>query len=261
MLKNVLLGSVLVTTFFVLGTGTSYAQSGDVSLEEISTTVQRKIEDASDAIEGAIDSVANTTKELTTASDSADVTTQEIKKRIEKAILEEKVHGKDTRRGYFGEITRVTDDTVTVQSFDKTHIIPVDTEGLVISKDDQAIEPGDIVVGNWAIVLGELDDDQVKAQRIIISEESLRPRSQEVFIGTITDISSRSITLIPRGSEDERRYTLSKSVKMEDAEGNEITATELEEDLNCLVVALHGEDDDDLELIAIKALVSIIEAE
>jgi len=254
----------LLLTSLILGILTSsavlsvQAQTTDTPSDKLKASISNTVQQASTALEDAIDSVTSPSP-TSEATDSSDISTQEIKKRIEKALIEEKLNSKSNRKGYVGEITRITDDTLTIQTIDKTHIIPLADTDIVITKKNSRIAVGDIAVGNWAIVLGELQDDQVQAKRIIVSEGSLRPRSQKVFIGSLVSITGQKIAFTRRGENTPTEFTLSKTTSIEDADGTTLTQKKLEDEVNYLVIAL--EEDNKTELVAIRSMVQLVDKE
>ena len=191
-----------------------------------------------------------------TASSSA--TTSELKKRIEKVVVEKREQIKgvlqdllSNKTGFIGEISRISEEAITVKSAENTTIIPIG-DSLNLMQDGKPLELTSLEVGNWTIVLGNKDGEGIESEYLLVSEETLRPKNQLVTLGSITNITRSSITVITRESEEEIELTISKATKFEDVEGEEATVTDFEKDLNVLVVAT--EDTTDWELQTIRSL-------
>lgn len=191
------------------------------------------------------------------ASNSA--TTSELKKRIEKVVDEKREQIKGVlqdllanKKGFIGEITRISEEAITVKSADNTTIIPI-AESLNIMQDGKDLEVSAIEVGNWVTVLGNKDGEGIEAEYLMVSDDSLSPKPQLVNLGSITEITRTSITITTRGTQEDRELNIVKGTEFQDVDGEEATVAEFEEDLNVLVVAVQG-DKEGWDLLTVRSL-------
>lgn len=191
------------------------------------------------------------------ATDSA---TSNLKERIEK-IVEEKKDDIETvlqektsqKHGYVGEVSRVTEEAVTVETKQGSKIIPVD-ENLLIIKKRQAITVADIAVGNWVTVIGTLEDDALIPKRVVVASSNLNPKNKQIALGTIKTLTKTSITIQSRADQTEQIFTLSKKMTVEDMNKQKLSLNLLTKDIQCLIVGFQDEDDKNPTASTIHAL-------
>jgi hypothetical protein len=176
-----------------------------------------------------------------TASESTP-TTQKLRERIEKVVEEKRDQIKGVledlsikRRGFVGEVQRVSAESITIKTNKTTQILPID-ESVTLSKAGKKISLDNIEVGDYAVVIGQLKSDDFVAEHIVISGESLQPQPQVVFIGTLTKINKTQAVLEMRGSGDTKTLVIDKNTQFQSLSGDTVPATEFEVDLQCLVV-------------------------
>jgi hypothetical protein len=186
-----------------------------------------------------------TATDETTATGSA--TTEELRKRIEKVVDEKREQIKGViqdllskKTSFIGEISRISEEAITVKSADTTTIIPI-SDSLKLLKDNKALEVSALEVGNWAVVLGNKDGDGIESEYILVSKESLRPRNQLVVLGSITALTKTEVTISTRGTQEERKLTIAKTSEFQDVNGEKAVAGDFEKDFNVLVVATEEE--------------------
>ncbi len=142
------------------------------------------------------------------ATDSG-VVQENLKERIKRAAEEQRqVRGTSTtglKRGFIGTITRISEETMTLATTRGTLIVTLGDVALV--QNNRAITTSDLEIDNSVVVLGYQTGDDFQPRRIIVSEASLRPAPREIHIGTVTKIDRTSITIIPRGSNEEKVFT------------------------------------------------------
>jgi hypothetical protein len=178
-----------------------------------------------------------TEAEATQASNSA--TLENIKQIIKDNLTSGAVRGAidnllNRKTAIYGEVTRVTGETISIAHRLGTRIIPVN-EAFLISKDDKEITISDIAVENWVTILGRIKDDNFSPVFIYVYNESLLPKSQYVELGTITNITNKSINILPRSNQTEQTITILNSTQFEDVDGDEISLSDLSEDITVLV--------------------------
>jgi hypothetical protein len=184
----------------------------------------------------------NSTAQETSETATTSATTQELKKRIEKIVEEKREQVKGVidrltseKRARIGEVQRITDETITISHTAGTSIIPL-SERVKLIKDDKPVAVSDVSVGNWVVVMGSQERTQIDPEYVIISTESLRPRSHIVLIGSITEISRTSLTLQPRSEgESPKTMTLVKNTTYQAANGTVAQFSEFSEDITVLV--------------------------
>ncbi len=164
---------------------------------------------------------------------------ENIKKIIKENIANSKVRGAidnllNRKVALLGEVSRVTDETITISNRLGTKIIPL-AENLSISRDGKEVKVADIAVENWVTILGRIKNDDFSPSFIMVSTESLQPKTQYIKIGTITKVSKTSITIKPRSDETEKEIFVTKTTSFEDLNGVEMKLTDLSQDITVLV--------------------------
>lgn len=200
---------------------------------------------------------ADTSPSAEVATDSA---TNNLKERIEKIVeekkedLEEKLKTKGKQRqGYIGEVIRVSQETIAVDTLQGNKIIPVDDK-LTIIKKGKAIKVTDIAVGDWLIVVGIIDDDSLVAQRIIVSSKNLTPKNRKIVLGTISSVGKNNLSVLPRNNDEVIQFNLSKTTKIQDSNKKELTTNSLSEDIQCLLIAYQAENETNVTASTIHLL-------
>lgn len=202
---------------------------------------------------------ASTSSASTTPSPTPNLTetTQRLKDRIEKIVGEKRdqIAGAldelaGQRRGFIGEVQRVSSETLTLKTNKGTQIIPLSAT-TSISKANKQIAVDDIAVGDWAIVIGSLQDDALVLDRLLISSASLRPRDQEIVLGTVTTITRTTVTAQPRSQEATVQFNIVRDTQYEDIEGNPIKVTDVKAEKQALIVGLNGDKGIDAQVIRI----------
>lgn len=184
-------------------------------------------------------------------------TTQRLRERIEKIVEEKRdqIEGAlddlaSQRRGFIGEVQRVSSETLTLKTNRGTQILPIGST-TDITKAGKTIPIDDIAVGDWAIVIGSLKDDTLVLNRLLISSTSLRPKSQEIALGNITALTKTTITVQPRSGEPAVQFNLTRTTEYQDVEGNPIRLTDVETETQALAVGVNGEKGVDALVIRI----------
>lgn len=195
------------------------------------------------------------------ASPSLTETTQRLRERIEKIVEEKRdqVEGAldelaNQRRGFIGEIQRVSSETVTVKTNKSTQILPI-TPTTGITKGRKTIPVDDIAVGDWAIVMGKLVDDEFQLEKLSISSTSLRPPAQVIVLGSISAITRTTITVQPRNNEAANQLNLVKNTEYQDIEGTSIKLADVKVDAQVLAVGINS--DKGVEARVIRVLVPL----
>lgn len=176
-------------------------------------------------------------------------TTEKLKERIEKIVEEKKDQIKgiidnldSTKQGFIGEVTRISEETITVKTNKSTRIIPI-TADIELLKDGEEVELSDIAVENWLVVMGVIEDDNFRPIRVLVSSKTLRPDPTYITVGSITEIDRSELTISPRSGEETETIVLNNSTTYEDLNGEEIDRTDIEEETQALIIAVEDEDE------------------
>ncbi|MFZ5376772.1 MAG: hypothetical protein ACOZAN_03860 [Patescibacteria group bacterium] len=186
--------------------------------------------------------------EVTEAQEKEQEATQKLKERIEK-IVEEKKEQIDSaikektyqKRGFIGEIQRVTKETITIRNQKGTQIIALNNS-VVFFKDKKTITIDKVAVGDWVVVLGWIEEDSFSPKRIIVYSESLRPDSFSVQLGTINNITKNSLDFITRRESETIQYTLNKKTEYQDYSGKTTSVTAFEKNTQALLIGYQDQD-------------------
>jgi len=217
----------------------SPVQAETVATSKTATPAAAKTTPTTKAI--TVSPTATTKDKESTAS--ADLTTQNLRERIERIVEEKRDQIKGvlseisiSQRGVIGEVQRVTEESITIKTHKGTEIIPLTNTAYTVEliKANKAIKPTEIAVGDWLLALGVIEEDNFEPVRITISTSSLRPRTRSITIGSITKIERTALTVESRSATGSVTYTTNKDTKYQDLSGNSITAADIEESMQAI---------------------------
>jgi len=206
----------------------------------------------------------------TEATESDDTENSELDEQVRASMLErvrsaatrEQVRGAlhdllTQKGGYIGEITRISEDALTLKTRTGSVIVPL-TDQVNVLKDDKPQSVDAIAVGNWVTVLGSRESENVVAEFVLVSEASLLPRTQDVAVGSIYELSRRAMTITSRDSQTERSYVITTDTVFQDADGTEADWQDFEADYAVLIVALEdAKTAGTFEVTTVRSLVNL----
>lgn len=181
-------------------------------------------------------------------------TTENLRERIEKIVEEQKEKVQDLlgtaevrREGFVGQVVRISEETLTLDSRGVTRIVPLD-ETVILQRGAAVIKPETIEIGNWALVLGLRRAETFTPRKIIFSSASLRPNPQVVQLGTLKDITSTTLDFQPRGQEEIVSVTFTRTTQFQNNTGAVTKLSEFVEDDQVLLV---GYQDDEKTMVTV----------
>jgi len=156
-----------------------------------------------------------------TATDSA---IQEIRDKV-KEIVQEKI--KDTQQGqkagFFGEISKITDSSLTIQTNQGDKELQIATDAAIIQSGKKATLE-DLETGSFAIGMGYLENTNLlDTKRLVIAKKTELP-AREIAFGQTIDISSEEEVLTIKNEKKNLIYTIeinSKTVINKTANGKD----------------------------------------
>lgn len=168
--------------------------------------------------------------------------TQSLKDRIEKVVEDKKEEvatklenqGKKAK-GIIGKITRVSQETLTLENTRGTQVIPL-TDLILMNTNQQKVAVADIAVDNWATVLGFEIDEDFQPAKIIISKTSLRPATPKIVLGALVELDAKTLTVKSAADDQEVTYQITKATVFEDSEGKKMATKNFFADMQCLIV-------------------------
>lgn len=188
-----------------------------------------------------------------TESSSSSATTQKLRERIEKIVEEKKDQIKGVlsefdqkKRGTLGNVTRVSEESITVKTRKATEIIPLNDD-VVLQKAGKTIKIGDVAVGDWAVVMGLIEDDTFQPKRILVSSTTLRPATAVVTLGTIETVNRTQLDIAPRSGDSSFPINTDSKTNYQDINGEEIERADIKADMQAIVI---GYENDKNEKIA-----------
>ena len=138
--------------------------------------------------------------------------------------------------GYIGEITRVSEEALTLKTLTSSEIIPL-SGVLKLMRRNQPISVSDLSVGNWVIVIGERGkSNAITPEIIMVQTASLKPRESLVTIGLIQEVTKTGVTIVPRGKTDQITLAFTKNSKLLDTDGDNIAQNKLPKDISAVIV-------------------------
>ncbi|MDQ3008106.1 MAG: hypothetical protein M3Q81_00750 [bacterium] len=169
-------------------------------------------------------------------------TTKNLKERIEKVVVEkrEQIKGvlvdlSNKKRGFVGEVQRISAETITIRTRKGTHILSID-ETVELTQAGKVIKIDDVVVGSWAIIIGRDNDDTFRPEKIVISAATLRPPEKQVALGALNELGRTSLTITNRASGNEETYQVTRATTYQDSNGLTITAAAVPDETQVLVI-------------------------
>lgn len=187
---------------------------------------------------------------------------EEVKINLKKIIQEasknpnvQKVLGElsQSKRGFIGQVNRVTEESLTLTNSKGTEIIAFD-ETVTLLKNNQEISIDEVAVDDWLVVMGLMIDDAFVPKRILVSSESIRPQNHLITMGTIVEQTSKEITVLSR-KDEEIKFAISSKTEYQDHDGEVAVSNDFVDDFQVLIVA--NEDEDGKNANVIRSLVSL----
>ncbi len=194
-----------------------------------------------------------------TLEETAESAIDEIKKRIEDNTS--KVKGAistmlNSKYGSIGEVQRINDGALTYQNRQGTTILAID-DTIVITKKGKSLPLEDIAVGNWVTVLGSKVANDFIPSVILVSETTLRPKTQIVTIGPIVTISAKEVSITDRSNGEEKKFKVMKNSILQDETGEKAVIADFDEDVTVLITGFDTETG--FELATLRSLAPLEE--
>lgn len=193
-------------------------------------------------------------------TDTTPTTTEKLKERIDKLIEQRKekidtVLGEVTspKRAFVGQVSRVSETTITLNVAGTTRIVPLDS-GVTLIKNGKTTAAENIAVDDWALVMGLWEDDTFTPKKIFFSEKSLRPKTQIVALGSLKEVKKTSLQFQARGQEEVLTLTLNSKTRYQDVKGETATLSQFVAEDQVLIIGY--KDDDGAYATTIRALAS-----
>ncbi len=237
---------------------------GALTFNKISQTIQAK-ENIQHGTNSQNEVVTTTTDsaqtETTETEETLEETTERNIKQVKKYLDLEKVKGvlsnHPTHHGIVGEVQRLNDDALTFENTQGKTILAINEDEVDITKKGAAQKLSDIAVGNWVTVLGYQEAEDFTPRIIFVDTTSPRPDTQLVALGMITDISSKTVSITDRATNEERVLTLTKNSDIEDSDGEKASIDDFDVDINVLIVATTADGEKDFKIKTMRSLVPL----
>jgi len=196
------------------------------------------------------------------AAEDNQETTESLRERIQNIVEQQKekvqsVLGEisNQRRGFVGQVVRVSETTLGLDVRGATRIVPLD-ETVTLMRSEAAIKTENIEIGSWAEVLGIVDNnDSFVAKKIT----SPLPKPHFVALGTLKTIKASSLDFQPRGQETVLTVELTRNTVYQDNTGEETDSDEFVEDDQVLLVGY--QQDGDTLITVVRSLAPATENE
>ena len=183
------------------------------------------------------------TPDTETETESSDEAVQQNLKDRLKKVIEEKseriqgiMDGDQNKRGFIGTVQRISEEALTVDTPRGTLVLTITPE-LQFWSAGKTITRTDIEIENQVVMIGTQSDDEFLPERIYVSKTSLQPPTRRIVLGTINEINRTTLAISPRTGE-QQTFSINNQTKYTNKEGEEIEATDLEEDQDVLVIVL-----------------------
>jgi hypothetical protein len=190
-------------------------------------------------------------------------TTEALKDRVEKVVQEKKSfeNNGQTKRGFVGQIERVSEETITVSNPKGTQVIPLNDRVSLI-KNNKNIAVKDIEIEDSATVLGIQEKDAFTPVKIIFSENNIRSKPQLVLIGTLINIDDSRLTLETRKEAKKHQVILNNQTKYEDITEETVTKTDLFENMQLIIAGfITTNEETEVETKTARIIRALVEIE
>lgn len=150
-----------------------------------------------------------TVKAVSPTPEASESAVQEIRDKV-KEIVQEKI--KETQKGqkaaFFGEISKITDEALTLQTTQGDKQLKIATDTAILGKGNKKITLKDIKTGLFAIAMGYLEDTNLLETKRLVVSEKIQTAARETAFGKITDISSEEEVLTIKNEKKNLIYTI-----------------------------------------------------
>lgn len=195
-------------------------------------------------------------------SDNTPTVTEKLKERIDKIVEQRKdkvdqVLGElsNQKRGYLGQVLRVSETTFSLNVQGTTKIVPFD-ETVKLFKNAKEIKPENVAVDDWATVLGIFEDDEITPKRIEFTDKSPLPMAHLVELGSLKTIKAKTIEFQSRSGDVTKTVVINNKTNIENSEGEDADLDQFTEEDQVLVVGYI--DDDTAYATTIRALAPFV---
>lgn len=143
------------------------------------------------------------------STESADPIQQSIRERIEQALteIESSLGG---IKAFVGEVESITSQSLELTTGNTTYMASLSEETALTDDQREPIELTDLIIGEYAIVVGVLDEDNgtISAYQILSLDESPYLYQTESTIGRVTQLELTTQTLTLNSIPDNDLITL-----------------------------------------------------
>lgn len=182
-------------------------------------------------------------------SDQTEASTSEtLRERIEKIVEKQKDNVENAlgelvnrRRGFVGQVVRVSQETLTINSRGATRVVSLSEAKLM--KTNAEIEPDEVAVDDWVMVLGLTTEDSFTPKKVTLLAKSPRPDPHVTYLGALKEINKSSLEFQVRGQEEIISVDLDSNTKYQDDAGEETELVNFVEDDQVLLVGYTDQED------------------
>jgi hypothetical protein len=129
----------------------------------------------------------------------------EVKKKVREKIEETK---KGMKAAYFGEITAITESTLTITTFKGVSNVRIGMDTVIVGRGNKKIALKDLAIGDYIIAMGYIaDNNLLDAKRIVVINKP-KVVAREVAFGKVTDISADEKILTVKNEKKNLLYTI-----------------------------------------------------
>lgn len=152
------------------------------------------------------------------------------------------------RRAIFGQVERITDDSLTITTSEGINIIPI-PKTVIVKQGSKTIKSSDIAVDDWVIVIGansnsnstETTSPSFVPQQITVFTSNPISEQPTVELGIVDTLTKSSVQIVSRSSGQSSTFSILKTTKFQDNKGKPTTLERFEKDITVLVVGVRGE--------------------
>lgn len=130
---------------------------------------------------------------------------EEVKKKVREKIEQTK---KGAKMAYFGEISKITDSSLTLDTFMGEKNVKVASDAAIIGKNGKSVKFSDLEIGSFAITMGYFSEENILEARRIITVTKPKVNVREVVFGKVTDVSLDEKILTVKNEKKGLIYTV-----------------------------------------------------
>lgn len=196
-----------------------------------------------------------TSKPTTQSATSESQAVEAIRKDVEEKIQQELQQTTQLKRGFFGKISDLYNQTIVVETSEGKKTAKVDKDTILVDQSNKKINFEDLAIDSYVIVMGNLETtDKLLVTRLVVTPKP-KETNRLALIGRVAKIIKNKITLQLLKDSSSLEANITSKTKINQKVDSKITQVDLANvDEQTLVVVAGIKQDDQVEAKVIYLL-------